>query len=90
MARDPAALQLRSLQTVAEVASERNSTLIMPVPVELLRFFDKMTPAGPDAELSPSLPDFGDAEVAKAEAAIEGRPSAENALPSRHRSPVAS
>jgi len=48
----------------------------MPVPVELLRFFEKMTPAGPAAELSPSLADFGDAEVAKAEAALEGRPSA--------------
>jgi hypothetical protein len=44
--------------------------------VELLRFFEKMTPAGPGAELSPSLADFGDAEVAKAEAAIEGRPTA--------------
>jgi hypothetical protein len=76
MARDPAALQLRLLQTVVEVASERNSTLVMPVPVELLRFFEKMTPAGPGAELSPSLADFGDAEVAKAGAAIEGRPSA--------------
>ena len=48
----------------------------MPVPVELLRFFEKRTPAGPAAELSPSLADFGDAEVAQAEAAIEGRPSA--------------
>jgi hypothetical protein len=76
MARDPAALQLRLLQTVVEVASERNSTLVMPVPVELLRFFEKMTPAGPGAQLSPSLADFGDAEVAEAEAAIEGRPPA--------------
>ena len=76
MARDPAALQLRLLQTVVEVAGEQNSTLVMPVPVELLRFFEKMTPAGPAAELSPSLADFGDAEVAQAEAAIEGRPSA--------------
>src|SRR6266516_2480246 len=76
MARDPAALQLRLLQTVVEVASERNSTLVMPVPVELLRFFEKMTPAGPGAGLSPSLADFGDAEVATAEAAIEGVPSA--------------
>jgi hypothetical protein len=50
----------------------RNSTLVMQVPVELLRFYEKMTPAGP----SPSLADFGDAEPAKAEAAIEGRPSA--------------
>ncbi len=76
MARDPAALQLRLLQTVVEVAAERNSTLVMPVPVELLRFFEKMTPAGPNAGPSPSLADFGDAEVAEAEAAIEGRPPA--------------
>ena len=41
MARDPAALQLRLLQTVVEVAGEKNSTLVMPVPVELLRFFDR-------------------------------------------------
>ena len=76
MARDPAALQLRLLQTVVEVAGEQNSTLVMPVPVELLRFFEKMTPAGPGAGLSRSLADFGDAGVAQAEAAIEGRPSA--------------
>ena len=44
MARDPAALQLRLLQTVVEVAAERNSTLVMPVPVELLRFFEKYAP----------------------------------------------
>ena len=63
MARDPAALQLRLLQTVVEVAGEKNSTLVMPVPVELLRFFEKMTPAGPDAGPSASLADFGDAEA---------------------------
>jgi regulator of protease activity HflC (stomatin/prohibitin superfamily) len=75
MARDPAALQLRLLQTVVEVAAEKNSTLVMPVPVELLRFFDKLTPAGPAggstrAEDSASLADFG--EAAEAEAAITG------------------
>jgi regulator of protease activity HflC (stomatin/prohibitin superfamily) len=41
MSADPAALQLRLLQTVVEVAAEKNSTLVMPVPVELLRFFDR-------------------------------------------------
>ena len=47
MAADPAALQLRLLQTVVEVAGEKNSTLVMPVPVELLRFFDRAArPAG--------------------------------------------
>jgi len=45
MAADPAALQLRLLQTVVEVAAEKNSTLVMPVPVELLRFFDRVVPA---------------------------------------------
>jgi regulator of protease activity HflC (stomatin/prohibitin superfamily) len=76
MARDPAALQLRLLQTVVEVAGEKNSTLVMPVPVELLRFFEKMTPARSDAGHSPSLADFSDADVAEAGAAIEGRPPA--------------
>src|ERR1700733_9383713 len=50
MSRDPAALQLRLLQTVVEVAAEKNSTLVMPVPVELLRFFDRLTPQAPAAD----------------------------------------
>ncbi len=74
MSRDPAALQLRLLQTVVEVAAEKNSTLVMPVPVELLRFFDKFTPSGPadekSAEDSASLADFGDDDVAAPEAEI--------------------
>ena len=75
MARDPAALQLRLLQTVVEVAAEKNSTLVMPVPVELLRFFDKFTPTTPagdgkSAEDSASLADFGDEDVAAVEAEI--------------------
>jgi regulator of protease activity HflC (stomatin/prohibitin superfamily) len=40
----PGALQLRLLQTVVDVAAEKNSTLVMPFPVELLRFFDRATP----------------------------------------------
>jgi hypothetical protein len=54
MAADPAALQLRLLQTVVEVAAEKNSTLVMPFPVELLRFFDRAalatTPAATPAD----------------------------------------
>jgi SPFH domain / Band 7 family len=72
MARDPAALQLRLLQTVVEVAAERNSTLVMPVPVELLRFFDKFTPTTPGGEPGQSsLADFGGESVEKEEAEIE-------------------
>ncbi|MBB4945013.1 regulator of protease activity HflC (stomatin/prohibitin superfamily) [Kitasatospora gansuensis] len=43
MSRAPAALQLRLLQTVVEVAAEKNSTLVLPFPVELLRFLDSAT-----------------------------------------------
>ncbi len=53
MSADPAALQLRLLQTVVEVAAEKNSTLVMPVPVELLRFFDRA--ARPGAEARPAV-----------------------------------
>src|SRR5262245_7777658 len=41
MAETPGAFQLRLLQTVVDVAAEKNSTLVMPFPVELLRFFDR-------------------------------------------------
>jgi regulator of protease activity HflC (stomatin/prohibitin superfamily) len=44
---NPAGLQLRLLQTVVEVSAEKNSTLVMPIPVELLRFLDRMAPADP-------------------------------------------
>ncbi|MFF3462280.1 slipin family protein [Streptomyces sp. NPDC001984] len=37
----PAALQLRLLQTVVAVAAEKNSTLVLPFPVELLRFLER-------------------------------------------------
>jgi regulator of protease activity HflC (stomatin/prohibitin superfamily) len=72
MARDPAALQLRLLQTVVEVAAEKNSTLVMPVPVELLRFFDRVAPGGAESQgVAPPPADTGDAELAAAEAASE-------------------
>ncbi len=45
----PAALQLRLLQTVVEVAAEKNSTLVLPFPVELLRFLERATPQAPDS-----------------------------------------
>ncbi len=45
----PAAMQLRMLSTMVEVASDKNSTLVFPVPIELLRFFDGMTGSGQNA-----------------------------------------
>jgi regulator of protease activity HflC (stomatin/prohibitin superfamily) len=72
MARDPAALQLRLLQTVVEVAAEKNSTLVMPLPVEIMRFFEQMAPPSKDEQRPVEDTDTGDAEVAAAEAAIQG------------------
>jgi len=64
MSATPAALQLRLLQTMVEVAAEKNSTLVLPFPVEMLRYFEAasrgktLAPAaeagGPDGEPDPS------------------------------------
>lgn len=53
----PGSLQLRLLQTVVEVAAEKNSTLVMPFPVEVLRFFEHATgqaPSQPPASTEPT------------------------------------
>jgi len=39
LAVEPTALQLRYLQTLAEIASEKNSTIIFPVPIDLIKMF---------------------------------------------------
>jgi regulator of protease activity HflC (stomatin/prohibitin superfamily) len=61
MADTPAALQLRLLQTIVEVAAEKNSTLVLPFPVELLRFLEQA--ATGLAERSPGA-DLGDVKHA--------------------------
>jgi len=39
MAAQPAALQLRYLGTLTEIASERNSTVVFPIPIDLVSMF---------------------------------------------------
>ncbi len=54
--REPAAIQLRYLQTVAEIATENNSTTLFPIPIDLFRpFLEKMTGGG-SAEVPAPLP----------------------------------
>jgi regulator of protease activity HflC (stomatin/prohibitin superfamily) len=53
MSEHPAALQLRLLETVVQVASEKNSTLILPFPVELLRFLEAATDRANDRTRTP-------------------------------------
>jgi regulator of protease activity HflC (stomatin/prohibitin superfamily) len=41
--RQPAAIQLRYLQTLTEIAVEKNSTILFPLPMEILEFFKQTT-----------------------------------------------
>jgi regulator of protease activity HflC (stomatin/prohibitin superfamily) len=45
---EPGAMQLRQLQTMVEVSAEKNSTLIFPIPIELLNFCTRGGAAGQD------------------------------------------
>jgi regulator of protease activity HflC (stomatin/prohibitin superfamily) len=56
----PAAMQLRVLSTMAEVSAERNSTLIFPLPIELLRLVDTLRGNGQPTGGSRLLADGGD------------------------------
>jgi len=48
LSKSPSSLQLRYLQTLTEIAVEKNSTIIFPLPMELLKVISKL--AGKDAE----------------------------------------
>ncbi|MFD0277672.1 slipin family protein [Kitasatospora sp. NPDC127111] len=88
MSATPAALQLRLLQTVVEVAAEKNSTLVLPFPVELLRFLDSaaeaqrqsvrpeeaVTEAGPGAAEPHKLPAVEQLELPPLEELLEHSP----------------
>jgi len=44
MAKQPSSLQLRYLQTLTEVAVEKNSTILFPLPIDLVKpFLDNFT-----------------------------------------------
>ncbi len=42
MAAEPVTVQLRYLQTLTEIAVEKNSTIIFPLPLEFMRYFSKI------------------------------------------------
>lgn len=42
--REPAAIQLRFLSTLSEIASEKNSTILFPIPIEFLKAFGRSSP----------------------------------------------
>ncbi|GGZ88763.1 slipin family protein [Streptomyces echinoruber] len=80
MSDAPAALQLRLLQTVVAVAAEKNSTLVLPFPVELLRFLEK-------AHQPAAAPQTGPAAAPRADSAPQAD-SAPGTGPARLNAPA--
>ncbi|HMK63669.1 MAG TPA: slipin family protein [Acidimicrobiales bacterium] len=72
--QSPGALQLRALQTLAEVASEHNSTLVFPVPIELLSGYLGKAGAQPAPEAPKPLPPKSNGATSPPE--LGGQPSA--------------
>jgi len=84
MADTPTALQLRLLETVVEVAAEKNSTLVLPFPVELLRFLEKNPTTGvkPEAAIPDRPPTPGGTATAELPAGTEV-PAVAGSVPER-------
>ncbi len=62
MSADPAALQLRFLQTVSEIAAENNSTTLFPIPMELFEAFRRRGHPGVE-ELEEEVLDEADEDI---------------------------
>jgi regulator of protease activity HflC (stomatin/prohibitin superfamily) len=56
LSQHPQAMQLRFLQTVTAVATEQNSTLVMPIPVELLSLIGRSSGGDPGNGTPPAPP----------------------------------
>jgi len=50
IAKEPTTLQLRYLQTLTEIASEKNSTIIFPIPIDLITMFMNRGTSGQSGE----------------------------------------
>jgi regulator of protease activity HflC (stomatin/prohibitin superfamily) len=81
--QQPAAIQLRYLQTVSEIATENNSTTLFPIPIDLFRpFLERMTGAQPERAASP-VPQQAETPAlpAPAPAVLEGSTARREPLP---------
>ncbi len=52
MAKEPITIQLRYLQTVTEIASEKNSTIIFPLPIDFFKVFGRLGATAPKDDKS--------------------------------------
>jgi hypothetical protein len=46
LATQPMTLQLRYLQTLTEIGVEKNTTIVFPLPLEMMTLFNKMGDVG--------------------------------------------
>jgi hypothetical protein len=77
IASQPAALQLRTLQTLVEVSAERSNTIVFPIPVELMPARQVPAPAAApvlDGSAPAGLPGGAMAQLATAAAMALARP----------------
>jgi regulator of protease activity HflC (stomatin/prohibitin superfamily) len=56
LATQPITLQLRYLQTLTEIGVEKNTTIVFPLPVELLSMLNKLTTTSQPAAAPPTAP----------------------------------
>ncbi len=56
MAEEPITVQLRYLQTLTEVAAENNSTIVFPIPIDLIEMFTRSGRFAPGANGTPPQP----------------------------------
>ncbi|MEN8182741.1 MAG: hypothetical protein ABFS46_09415 [Myxococcota bacterium] len=50
LSSQPAALQLRYLQTLSEISTENSSSIVFPIPIDILRPFYQSADPGPKDE----------------------------------------
>lgn len=62
MAKAPSSIQLRYLQTLTEIAVEKNSTIVFPLPIEFLKYLAPQAPAqtSGQAEIGDKMPERTD------------------------------
>jgi regulator of protease activity HflC (stomatin/prohibitin superfamily) len=54
MATQPMTLQLRYLQTLTEIGVEKNTTIVFPLPIELMNLFNRTFPSHTTAPIEPA------------------------------------
>ena len=81
--REPAAIQLRYLQTVAEIATENNSTTLFPIPIDLFRPFIERLAGGTAPSAQTTAPREADRP-----AALPGPGVEQLTMPSPAKAPV--